>query len=264
MIGIRRPKDRLLGADFAGTVESVGSDVTAFRPGDDVFGVRGGAFAEYVCVKEALALKPPALSFEEAAAVPIAGLTALQGLRDKAGLQSGQRALINGASGGVGTFAVQIAVGLGAEVTAVCSAANVDVAASLGATRVVDYAKEDFTRLSEPHDVLLDIAGSRSWPAMRRILQPDATLVIVGGPRGRLLGPLGHIAAVRTAGIRSSRKIVFFIAKPSAADLDSLREMLQSGQVRPVIDRRYALDEVADALSYLGEGHARGKVVITI
>jgi NADPH:quinone reductase-like Zn-dependent oxidoreductase len=266
-MGLLKPKQRLLGTDFAGTVEAVGKDVTQFRPGDEVFGGRNGAFAEYVCVAEdrAVVPKPANLTFEQAAAVPVAALTALQGLRDKGQLQPGQKVLINGASGGVGTFAVQIAKALGAEVTGVCSTRNVDVVRSLGADHVVDYTKEDFTRTDRRCDLMLDIAGSRSWPEIRRVLNPQATLVIVGAPKGnRLLGPLSHIVKVRLTAVRSSRKVAFFIAKFNKPDMTVLRELLEAGKITPVIDRRYELSEVADAFRYLGEGHAQGKIVITM
>jgi NADPH:quinone reductase-like Zn-dependent oxidoreductase len=266
-VGLFKPKESRVGVDFAGTVEAVGKDVTQFQPGVDVFGGRTGAFAEYVCVREERAIvpKPAKATFEEAAAVPIAALTALQGLRDKGQLQPGQKVLINGASGGVGTYAVQIAKALGADVTGVCSTPNVDTARSLGADHVIDYTREDFTRSDQRYDLLLDIAGSRSWSECKRVLTPKATLVIVGAPKGtRLLGPLSHIIRLRLASVGSSRKVVFFIAKMDKADLEVLRELLESGKVTSVIDRRHELSEVGDALRYLGEGHARGKIVLTV
>jgi len=266
-VGLFKPKESRVGVDFAGTVEAVGKDVTQFQPGVDVFGGRTGAFAEYVCVREERAIvpKPATATFEEAAAVPIAALTALQGLRDKGQLQAGQKVLINGASGGVGTYAVQIAKALGAEVTGVCSTPNVDTARSLGADHVIDYTLEDFTRSDQRFDLLLDIAGSRSWSEYKRVLTPKATLVIVGAPKGtRLLGPLSHVIGLRLASVGSSRKVVFFIAKITKVDLEVLRELLESGKVTSVIDRRHELSEVADALRYLGEGHARGKIVLTV
>jgi NADPH:quinone reductase-like Zn-dependent oxidoreductase len=248
-------------------VEAVGKDVTQFRPGDGVFGLRDGAFAEYVCVPQDRAVVPmPAnMTFEQAAAVPIAALTALQGLRDKANLQPGQHLLINGASGGVGTFAVQIAKALGAEVTGVCSTRNVEIARSIGADHVIDYTAQDFTRSDRRYDVLLDIAGNRSWRECRRVLGPQATLVIVGAAKGsRLLGPLSHIIGVSLASLGSSQKAVFFIAKPDKDDLLVLTDLLAAGKVTPVIDRRYELSEAADAFRYLGEGHAQGKIVLTV
>jgi NADPH:quinone reductase-like Zn-dependent oxidoreductase len=261
-----KPKTERLGVDFAGTVEAVGRDVTQFRPGDDVFGGAPGAFAEYVVVREdrAVVPKPAKVTFEQAAAVPIAAITALQGLRDRGQLQPGHKVLINGASGGVGTFAGQIAKALGAEVTGVCSTRNVDLVRSLGADHVLDYTRHDFTRGDKRYDLILDTVSTRAWSEYRRVLDPQATLVIVGAPKGnRLLGPLGRIVAVRLASVRSSQTAVFFVAKLTKEDLDVLRELLESGKVTPVIDRRYELDETADAFRYLGEGHARGKVVVT-
>jgi len=266
-MGLFKPKSNRLGVDFAGTVEAVGGSVTQFQPGDEVFGGRNGAFAEYVCVREERAVvpKPANVTFEQAAAVPIAAITALQGLRDKGQIQPGHKVLINGASGGVGTFAVQIAKALGTEVTAVCSTRNVDMARSLGADHVIDYTREDFTRSDRRYDLMLDIAGSRSWSACRRVLNPQATLVIVGPPKGnRLMGPLSHIVKVRLAALRSSQRIVFFIAKLDKADMVVLRELLEAGQMTSVIDRRYELSEIANALGYMGEGHAQGKIVITV
>jgi NADPH:quinone reductase-like Zn-dependent oxidoreductase len=266
-VGLLKPKSVRVGVDFAGTVEAVGGNVTQFRPGDEVFGGKDGAFAEYVCVREdkAVVPKPANVTFEEAAAVGVAGLTALQGLRDKGQIRPGQKVLINGASGGVGTFAVQVAKALGAEVTGVCSTRNIDLARSLGADHVIDYTHEDFTRSDERYDLMFDIAGGRSWSECRRVLNPQATFVIVGAPKGnRMVGPLSHIVKLRLAALRSSQKVVFFIAKFNKADLVVLRELLEAGQVTPVIDRRYELSETADAFRYLGEGHARGKVVITV
>ncbi len=264
-VGLRTPKETRIGVDFAGTVDAVGGEITQFKPGDEVFGGRTGALAEYVCCRGAIALKPANVTMEEAAAVPVAGLTALQGLRDKGKLQPGQKVLINGASGGVGTFAVQIAKALGAEVTAVCSTGNVEIARSLGADHVVDYTREDFTRSDQRYDLLLDIAGSRSWSAYKRVLKPGAMLVVVGAPKGtRLLGPLSHIARMRLASVGNSRTVVFFIAKMSKPDMAYLGELLESGAVKPVIDRRYELSDAADAFRYLGEGHAQGKIVVTV
>src|SRR5256884_1152202 len=269
--GLRRPKDTRLGVDVAGQVEAVGRNVTQFKPGDAVFGTCKGAFAEYVCTSEsALVLKPDNVTFEQAASVPIAALTALQGLRlgglgDKGQIQPGQKVLINGASGGVGTFAVQIAKTIGAEVTGVCSTRNVDLVRSIGADHVIDYTREDFTRSGRRYDLMFDVAGSRSWSERKRILNPQATLVIVGAPKGgRLMGPLSHIVRVRLAALRSGRKVVWFIAKMNKPDIAVLRDLLQARKVTPVIDRRYKLSEVPDALRYLGEGHAQGKIVITV
>jgi NADPH:quinone reductase-like Zn-dependent oxidoreductase len=265
-MGLRKPKSRLIGTDFAGTVEAVGKDVTEFRLGDEVFGGRTGAFAEYVCARaRSVALKPAHLTFEEAAAVPVAALTALQGLRDRGQIQPGQKVLINGASGGVGTFAVQIAKALGAEVTAVCSTRNVELVRSIGADHVVDYTREDFARSEQRYDLMFDNAGSRSWSDCKRVLNPHATVVLVGGQMGnRVLGPLPHVIRMRMAGLGSGRKLVFFVAKFNKPDMEVLRELLEAGKVTPVIDRCYELSKVADAFRYLGEGHAQGKVVITV
>ena len=264
--GLLKPKEPRLGTDFAGVVEAVGANRTDFEPGQEVYGGRTGAFAEYVCVKNAIAPKPANITFEQAAAVPIAALTALQGLRDKGQLKPGQKVLINGASGGVGTFAVQIAKVLGAEVTAVCSTRNVDRARSLGADHVVDYTQEDFTRSDERYDVLLDVAGGRSWRAYRRVLKPDAIFVLVGSmKKSRLLGPAGHLVRVRLASLlRGSQKFVFFIAKLTPEDLRVMTELIEAGKVTPYVERTYPLSETADAMRYLGEGHAQGKIVITM
>ncbi len=265
--GLRGPKEQRLGVDYAGVVEAVGKDVTGFQPGDEVFGGRNGAFAEYVVAKadRAIVLKPANVTFEEAAAVPVAALTALQGLRDRGNVEPGQHVLINGASGAVGTLAVRVAKALGAEVTAVCSTRNVEQARSLGADHVLDYTQEDFTRSGEQYDVLLDIAGSRPWSACKRVLSPRGTLVIVGGPRkNRLLGPLGGVIRKRLGGMFGSRKVVFFIAKFNKPDLEFLRDLLEAGKLTPAIDRRYELSEIADALEYMGEGHARAKIVVTV
>jgi NADPH:quinone reductase-like Zn-dependent oxidoreductase len=264
--GFRAPKDPTVGADLAGVVEAVGEGVDGFRPGDEVFGASGGSWAEHTLARhDRLALKPPNVSFEEAASVPVAGLTALQALRDKASLQPGQKVLINGASGGVGTFAVQIAKALGAEVTAVCSTAKVEQAWSLGADRVVDYTKEDFTKLGVRHDVMVDIGGGRSFLACRRVLTPEARFVLVGGKMTyRGLGPLPHVAGTIIKGIGRSQKVTFFVADINTEDLTYLGELLESGKVKPVVERTYPLSEAAEALAYLGEGHARGKIVITV
>jgi NADPH:quinone reductase-like Zn-dependent oxidoreductase len=265
-MGLRKPKTTRLGIDLAGVVAAVGGNVTRFQPGDEVFGAGTGTLAEYVAVAEdGLVAKPANLSLEQAAAVPVAALTALQGLRDKGRIQPGQQVLVNGASGGVGTFAVQLAKALGAEVTGVCSTRNVDLARSLGAKRVIDYTREDFTRTGRRYDLLLDVAGSRPWSACRRVLAPRATLVLVGAPKGgRLLGPLGHIGKVRLASLWASQKVVFFISKPLLQDLVVLQELLAAGTVTPVVERSYALGQAADAFRYLGEGHAQGKLVVIV
>jgi NADPH:quinone reductase-like Zn-dependent oxidoreductase len=263
----RKPKQKEVGGDLAGRIEAVGRDVKEFQPGDEVFGTTLGAWAEYARSREPrLVLKPANVSFEEAAAVPIAATTALQALRDHGRVQPGQKVLINGASGGVGTFAVQIAKSFGAEVTAVCSTRNVAVIRSLGADHVVDYTQEDFTQRSgDRHDLMLDIAGSRSFKEFRRTLTPEATVVVVGARMSNQgLGPLSHVIGTRLASLGRSQTVKFFIAKITKEDLVVLQELLEAGKVRSVIDRRYGLGETADALRYLGEGHARGKVVITV
>lgn len=262
---VRRPKDPRIGADLAGIVESVGREVTEFAPGDEVFGTSGGSWAEYAVSREPrLTQKPPNVSFEQAAGTPVAGLTALQGLRDKARVQPGQKVLINGASGGVGTFAVQVAKWLGAEVTAVCSPRNADSAAQLGADRVCDYTSEDFTRSGARFDVVLDIAGSRPFRELRRVLAPDATVVVVGARMStKLLGPIGHVVRMKLGSI-GRQKVVFFITKIEKSDLEVMRDLLTSGAVRPVVDRTFPLAETGAALAYLGEGHAKGKIVLTM
>lgn len=265
--GLRKPRDPRLGVDFAGVVEAVGRNVTQFHPGDEVFGGRDGALAEYVCVREdrAVVLKSANVTFEQAATVPVAALTALQGLRDKGQIRPGQKVLINGASGGVGTFAVQIAKAFGAEVTGVCSTKNVDMVRSLGADHVVDYTREDFTRSERRYDLLLDVAGSRSWSECKRVLTPEATFVIVGGPKtNRWIGPLSHVIKVRLASLRASQKVIFFIANMNKKDLIALQELIESGKVTPAIDRRYPLSALPEAMRYLGTGHAQGKIVITM
>jgi NADPH:quinone reductase-like Zn-dependent oxidoreductase len=264
--GWRRPKDTSVGADVAGVVEAVGKDVEGLRPGDEVYGVATGAWAEYACARgDRVAPKPASLSFEEAAAVPIAAITALQALRDKGQVQPGQKVLINGASGGVGTFSVQLAKVFGAEVTAVCSTRNVELVRSLGADRVVDYTQEDFTRGGERHDLLLDVAGSRPFSKLRRVMTREGTIVLVGGRMTyRGLGPLPHLGATLLASRGRKPKVTFFVAKVTRDDLLVLNELLEAGKLKPAIDRRYELGEAPDALAYLGEGHARGKIVVTV
>lgn len=264
-MGLLRPRNPVPGGDFAGTVEAVGKDVEHVRPGDDVFGGRTGAFAEYVCARMAVVRKPANLSFEEAAAVPTAAITALQGLRDKAGVQPGHRVLVNGASGGVGTFALQIAKALGADVTAVCSTRNVDQSRDLGADRVIDYTRDDFTRGGERYDVIFDVAGTHPWRHVRRALTPEGVLIQVGAPTGgRVLGPLPHLVATQLAALPSRRKAAFFLAKFNRPDMEALCQLIEDGKVRPVVERTYPMTDVADALRHVGEGHARGKVVLTI
>lgn len=266
--GLRKPKSQVLGVDFAGTVEEVGGSVQQFQPGDEVFGARGGSLAEYVCVREERAVvhKPAGVTFEQAAAVPVAAISALQGLRDKGRVQPGQKVLINGASGGVGTFAVQIAKSFGAEVTGVCSTRNVDLVRSIGADHVIDYTREDFTQGGDRYDLMLDVAGSRSWSDCSRVLNEKATVVVVGGPKGnRWIGPLSQALKLRLGSVSDSRRVVApFLARINKDDLGVLKDLLETGTVAPVIDRQYELSEAPDAFRYLGEGHARGKVVITV
>jgi NADPH:quinone reductase-like Zn-dependent oxidoreductase len=264
--GWLRPKEPRIGIDFAGVVEAVGATVTEFVPGQEVYGGRTGAFAEYVCVKNAIAPKPARLSFEQAAAIPVAAVTALQGLRDKGKLEPGQRVLIHGASGGVGTFAVQIAKALGAaHVTGVCSPANVDNVRALGADDVVDYTREDVTRRGDRYDLVLHVAGSRSYGELKRVFGPSSRLVVAGASKkGGLLGPLGYVIRTRLASLGRSPKAVFFLAKLTREDLGVLNEMIEAGSVTPFVDRTYALDDIADAMRYLGDGHARGKIVVKV
>jgi NADPH:quinone reductase-like Zn-dependent oxidoreductase len=263
--GLRRPSTPAIGGDLAGRVEAVGSAVTSFAPGDEVFGTGVGAWAEYaVAAEQRLARKPAGVSFEDAAALPVAGVTALQALRDHGRLERGQTVLLNGASGGVGTYAVQLAKVLGADVTAVCSTGNVQQAHALGADRVVDYTRDDFTRSGVRHDLLVDIAGSRPLRALRRALAPDAAVVIVGGRMTyRGLGPLPHLGATLASGKLRRRAVRFFVARINTEDLAYLGSLLETGAIRSVIERTYTLDEARAALAHLGEGHARGKLVIT-
>jgi len=263
--GFLKPKSPQIGGDFAGVVEAVGKDVSGFAPGDEVFGSRTGAFAEYVAARM-VAQKPANVTTEEAAAVSVSALTALQALRDHGALQPGQSVLVNGASGAVGTFAVQVAKALGAgTVTAVCRTRNVEQARELGADRVIDYTKDDFTRSGERYDVIIDIAGSAPWGRMRRVLAPNGRLVIVGAQGGnRFIGPLGHIARMKLASLFASRKAVFFVAKFSHEDMEVMRGLLESGQMKAVVERVYPFSEIADALEAMGEGHARAKLVVAL
>lgn len=268
-LGLRGPKLRILGCDMAGCVEAVGADVTQFRPGDDVFALlEQGGFAEYVSVRESLlARKPGNLSYEQAAAVPMAAVTALLGLRDQGRVQPGQKVLVNGASGGVGTFAVQIARALGATVTAVCGRRNVDLARSAGADEVIDYSTEDFTRNGRRYDLVLDIAGSRSAVACRRVLDPAGTFVLVGGPPGRWIQPVGHTVAALAVAPLASRRTVMADAvgcTQKKQNLVTLAGFIEDGKVTPVIDRRYSFEEIPAAVRYQEAGHARGKVVVTV
>jgi NADPH:quinone reductase-like Zn-dependent oxidoreductase len=263
--GLRRPKVTSLGVDVAGQVEAVGRSVTGLKPGDEVFGSCRGAFAEYACAPErGLVLKPANVTFEKAAAVPAAGLTALQGLRDKGRIRRGQKVLINGAAGGVGTFAVQIARAFGADVTGVCSTRNVDMVRSIGAHHVVDYTRDDFTKSGRLYDLMVDTIGNHPLSNCRRALNPEGTLVMIGGPdKRRWLGPLPDVLRAVVLSLFVSQKLLPFLARPSADDLMVLRGLLETGQVAPVIDRSYPLSDVPEAIRYLERGHARGKVVIT-
>jgi NADPH:quinone reductase-like Zn-dependent oxidoreductase len=268
-VGLRKPKDTRLGVDFAGTVEAVGKNVTKFKPGDEVFGGRTGAFAEYVCVREsrAVALKPANITFEEAASVPIAAITALQGLRDKGKVQAGQKVLINGASGGVGTFAVQIAKSYGADVTGVCSTRNLDLVRSLGADHVIDYTKEDFTKGAERYDVIIDNVANHSLLECRHALKPNGIYVLIGGGSANeqgLIGPLINPIKAMLLSPFVKQKMGMLLADLNHNDLAMLADLMQSGKMKPVIDRSYKLSDLPDAIRYLEQGHARGKVVIAV
>jgi NADPH:quinone reductase-like Zn-dependent oxidoreductase len=269
MGGMRKPKSPRLGVDYSGTVEAVGKNVTQFKLGDEVFGNKIGAFAEYICPRadRAVAMKPASVTFEQAAGIPVAGLTALQGLRDHGKVQPGQKVLINGASGGVGTFAVQIAKNLGAEVTGVCSGRNADMVRSLGADHVIDYTKEDFTKGNERYDVILDNVGTQPLSGFRRVLKPNGILVMVGGggPNdGKWVGPMARPIKAMLMSPFTSQKMGMMLAEPNQKDLNLVAEMMDSGKVKPVIDRTYPLSQIREAMAYLEQGHARGKVIITV
>jgi NADPH:quinone reductase-like Zn-dependent oxidoreductase len=261
--GLDKPKNGVLGRDVAGQVEAVGKDVTRFRPGDEVFANVGtGGFAEYTCVSEDfLELKPVNLTFEQTAAVPLAGLTALQGLRDAGQVQPEQKVLIIGASGGVGTFAVQIAKSFGADVTGVCSTRNVEMVRSLGADHVIDYTQEDFAQSGQKYDLIFQLAGTRSPSACRRALTPKGTLVLSSGESsGRWIGPVDRIIKAVVLSPFVGQKLGSFLAKPNSDDLQFLKELIEAGKVTPVIDRTYPLSETPEAIRYLEEGHAEGKL----
>lgn len=263
-IGLRGPKDPRLGSDAAGLVESVANNITQFKPGDEVFGACQGSYAEYAIAREdRLTFKPANSTFEESAAVPIAGLTALQALRDHGHIQPGEKVLVNGASGGVGTFAVQIAKSFGTEVTAVCSPRNLDQARSLGADHVIDYTKEDFAKNGEHYDLICDIASYHSISDYKRIMNPNGICVIVGW-KDKIIWRLLYFLIRRPLSSRGDKKFRFFIAKINQKDLAYMKELLEARKVVPVIERRYPLSETADAIRYLIEGHARGKIVITV
>ena len=264
--GIGAPIDETFGVDFAGTVEAVGDGVTRFSVGDAVFGARSGAFAEYVLVPEdrAIAHKPDNVSFEQAASIPIAAVTALQSLRDKGGLQPGERVLINGASGGVGTFAVQIAKAWGAEVHGVCSTRNVEMVTALGADRVFDYTQENYTESGEQYDLIVDLVSNHSLSANRGVLADDGTLVLVGGGKGDWLGPMVRPLQAMVQSPFVDQEMITLLAQMSADDLATLADLLESGEVSSRIDRRFSLDEVRDAITYSETGRARGKIIINV
>src|SRR3989441_2761572 len=268
--GLRKPKDTRVGVDYAGTVEAVGKNVTQFKPGDEVFGGKNGAIAEYVCVlaDRSVVLKPANMTFEQAASVPVAAITALQGLRDKGKIQAGQKVLVNGASGGVGTFAVQIAKSFGTEVTGVCSTHNVDLVRSIGADHVIDYTKEDFTKADQRYDLIYDLVGNHSFSERRRILNQNGICVMAGvGGAGWHDGIAMRLAGELNVYVRSrfvSQKFIAYIAQFNKQDMTLLADLMQSGKITPVIDRTYKLNQTADALRYLEQGHARGKVVINL
>ncbi len=264
--GLRRPKETRIGADYAGVVEAVGSDVMEFHPGDEVFGGRTGALGEYVVAKadRAIVRRPVTVTVEQAAAVGVAATTALQAIRDQGNVRPGQHVLVHGASGGVGTFAVQIAKALGGHVTAVCGPKGVEIARSLGADDVVDYTTEDFTQSDRRFELAIDIAGTRSFRQLRRVLAPKATVVVVGGTRAnRLLGPIAHVAGCKLGAMFASQKAAFFLAKLNKADMEALRDLLADGRLTSVVDDTFPFDRVADALDHQGAGHPRGKIVVT-
>ncbi len=267
LLGLLGPKIKRPGRDVAGQVEAVGRNVTQFKPSDEVFGTCRGALAEYVCTSEsAVVMKPDNVTFEQAASVPVAALTALQSLRDKGQIQRGQKVLVNGAAGGVGTFAAQITKWFGANVTGVCSTRNVEMVRSIGADRVIDYTQEDFTRSGQRYDLIFDLVGNHSFSACRRVLNPKGLFIAAGvlGLGGSMTGLLAFsITGLVLSGF-VSQKFVMFIARLSKEDLSIMGELMATGKVTPVIDRRYRLSEVPEAIRYLEEGHARGKIVITL
>src|ERR1044072_6351419 len=267
-VGLRKPKDTRLGVDFAGTVEAVGKNVTEFKPGDEVWGGKGGAFAQYVVITEkGLAKKPDNISFEQAGTIQIAGMTALQGLRKHGNIQPGQKVLINGASGGVGTFAVQIAKALGAHVTGVCSGRNVELVKSLGADEVIDYTKEDFAKRPVRYDVFLDNVPNHPLSECRQVLTPTGKYVMIGGggPNdGKWIGPVGRVIQMAIQKRFQKAPVTMMMAETNKADMNFLSELIQSGKVKPVIDKTYKLSEVPAAIEYLETGRARGKVAIVI
>ena len=266
MAGLGKPKYTRIGADVAGQVEAVGKNVTRFKAGDAVFGACRGAFAEYACAGESkVVLKPEEVTFEQAACIPIAGLTALQSLRDKGHIKAGQKVLINGASGGVGTFAVQIAKNFGADVTGVCSARNVEMVRSIGAQSVIDYTQQDFTNNEKQYDLIIDCVGNHSLLECMRSLNSKGILVMAGGEAGRwMVGAMGRAMVAPILSRLANKKVAVILARLNKEDLTALGELVAAGKVTPVVDRRYRLREVPEAMRYLEEGHARGKVVISV
>ncbi|MCF6469152.1 NAD(P)-dependent alcohol dehydrogenase [Nonomuraea sp. MG754425] len=264
--GLTRPKAHGLGADFAGVVEAVGKEVTRFAPGDEVYGCAPGSFAEYVTVPESgpVTGKPAGLTFEQAAAVPTSALTALQALRDKGRLAQGQKVLVNGAAGGIGTFAVQLAKAYGAEVTGVCGGGNVELVRSIGADDVIDYTRQDFTRTGRRYDVVLDNVGNRPVADCRRLLTPDGTYLHNSGSGGRWFGPMGRIIRLNALNLVVRHALPSFVTRENAADLVTLRELIEAGRLAPVVGRTHPLSEVPEAIAHVERGHARGKVVITL
>ncbi|MDA4121269.1 MAG: NAD(P)-dependent alcohol dehydrogenase [Thaumarchaeota archaeon] len=266
--GLRRPKEPRIGVDYAGVVEAVGKSVTQFKAEDEVFGGRTGAFAEYVVAREdrALALKPSNATFEQAAAIPVAGITALQGLRDKGKIQAGQKVLVNGAGGGVGSFAVQIAKTFGANVTGACSTGNVELVRSIGADRVIDYTQEDFTKGEQHYDLIFDNVSNHSLGECRRVLMPKGICIVNGGggPESKWIGPLAGPVKAAVLSPFVSQKFVNFLAKLSKEDLNVLRDLVEAGKMTPVIGNRYSLSEVPEAIRQMEGGHVRGKLVITV
>ncbi len=261
--GLFKPKDIRIGADYSGVVEAVGKNRTDFKVGDEVFGAKTGAYAEYICVKNIVVPKPKNITFEQAASVPTAAITALQGLRDFGNIQAGQKVLINGASGGVGHFAIQIAKALDTEVTAVCSAKNVERARSFGADHVIDYTKENFTKNNQKYDLLLDVSGTHSWSEYKRVLNTNANFVIVGAPKSNSpIGPLGHVIRIKAGSRRASQKVSFFIAKFNKEDMHLLKKLLEAGKIKPFVEKTYPLRQIKEAMSRFGQGHIQGKIVI--
>jgi NADPH:quinone reductase-like Zn-dependent oxidoreductase len=263
--GLRKPKFPGLGVDVAGQVEALGAKVSHFKVGDEVFGSCKGAFAEYVCASESvLVTKPANVTFEQAASVPVAAYTALQGLRDKGRIQAGQKVLVNGAAGGVGTFAVQIAKSFGADVTGVCSTRNLEMVRSIGADRAIDYTQEDFTKSAQRYDIFFDCVGNHSLSATMRVLSPEGIYVGAGGTTDNwMIGPLARAISSLVLSLFGSQKFLMILAKPSKQDLTFMLEQMESGKITPVIDRLYNLNEVPEAIRYLETGRARGKVIIT-